>query len=47
MMRGVILSTSFRNSLLATITHNGKVAVSGATSASRTSRQKEHFHETI
>ncbi len=39
MMRGVILSTSFRNSLLATTTHNGKVAVSGATSASRYDHQ--------
>src|SRR5881296_4143970 len=37
--RGVILATSFRNSLLATTSHNGKVAVGGATSASRYDNQ--------
>ena len=39
MMRGMILSTSFRNSLHATTTHNSKVAVSGATSVSRYDNQ--------
>jgi len=41
--RGVILSTSFRNSLLATTSHNGKVAVSGATSGVATNKGKNEL----